>query len=540
VPVSAPARRAVLLLGPAAVLAAMFVVVRPTNFGGHDEWLVLSLASRGIVSFPYAHRPLALLWALPGTVLARHDLMGYLAVHFLYLAASGALVALIARRYLRLPPAVALVAGVLTATWAPLDEMRLDVVLLTGYSGFTAATLAAMLLFLEGWRGGRAALGLAGAAVAVALAYGFEGTAPLLAAAPLAALASEPGAFSDPLRRRRFLAWSALWLGAVTAALVPLLWWLARGEGYRYQAALGPDFHPRRMAWRLVQQYGFHLFPAVTTPPAELMAGSVLLAVAVFAACFVLADAGSGEPDAPRSRSKRAMVLGVAMAGLGWLPLVTSPLVRTAARAQVLSAPGVAVFLAAALALAASLLGARWRRLAVAAAAGWLVAVGAGRTAALQRQWDAGSFWPAQRGTLAQLTRLAPRLAPNTLVILVDEAAAWRANFTFRHAIHYLYGPDVVGHAWGSHEFLYAARFAADGVHATPDESIRGAWETPATRHRYDEVLAVRGSRDGQVHLLEHWPPELPPLPPGARYEPRARVIPGPVPAAARILERER
>jgi hypothetical protein len=54
-----------------ALAAALFAFVRPTNFGGTDEWLSLSLLSRGIGSFPYASRPLNLVWALPGWSLFR-------------------------------------------------------------------------------------------------------------------------------------------------------------------------------------------------------------------------------------------------------------------------------------------------------------------------------------------------------------------------------------------------------------------------------------------------------------------------------------
>ena len=39
--------------------------VSPTNFGGADEWLLLDLASRGVLGVPYANRPLVLLWQAP-------------------------------------------------------------------------------------------------------------------------------------------------------------------------------------------------------------------------------------------------------------------------------------------------------------------------------------------------------------------------------------------------------------------------------------------------------------------------------------------
>ncbi len=47
------------------------------------------------------------------------------------------------------------------------------------------------------------------------------------------------------------------------------------------------------------------------------------------------------------------------------------------------------------------------------------------------------------------------------------------------------------------------------------------------------ELIAVRHTKAGDVVLLEAWPPELPPLPPGAVYEPRARLASGPLARSA-------
>ncbi|HEY7514047.1 MAG TPA: hypothetical protein VIC87_06195, partial [Vicinamibacteria bacterium] len=70
-------------------------------------------------------------------------------------------------------------------------------------------------------------------------------------------------------------------------------------------------------------------------------------------------------------------------------------------------------------------------------------------------------------------------------------------------------------------------------------KAIRRAWRSPVTRHRFDELVVVRHGADGLV-LLEEWPKDarLPPLPPGARYAPRERIVAGAPPAArARILD---
>jgi hypothetical protein len=125
-------------------------------------------------------------------------------------------------------------------------------------------------------------------------------------------------------------------------------------------------------------------------------------------------------------------------------------------------------------------------------------------------------------------------------VVLVDGTRAWPVTFGFRHAIHLLYGEAVVGYVWKGHEFLYPARFAPDGIVSEPAPSIRKAWNSPPTHHRYDEVVAVRLGADGRLALLDEWPADLPPLPAGATYAPRARIHAADPPPAWRILDRER
>jgi hypothetical protein len=88
------------LAGLTALGASLFLWVRPTNFRGYDEWLIFSLLSRGIVGFPYARRPLNLVWALPAWALAPDRLWGFLLVHATWLTLGGILVYLLVRRLL--------------------------------------------------------------------------------------------------------------------------------------------------------------------------------------------------------------------------------------------------------------------------------------------------------------------------------------------------------------------------------------------------------------------------------------------------------
>src|SRR5207247_11052069 len=93
--VSAAARMAI---GIVLVFCAQYAWVKPTNFEGYDEWLLLSLASRGIVSVPPANRPLALIFDLPHALLFPHSLAGVYLVHGAYLALAGVVASLIALR----------------------------------------------------------------------------------------------------------------------------------------------------------------------------------------------------------------------------------------------------------------------------------------------------------------------------------------------------------------------------------------------------------------------------------------------------------
>src|SRR5215468_7264623 len=80
---------AVLLL---VLTAALFAFVRATNFRGFDEWLIFSLLSRHILDFPYANRPLCLIWAWPAWRLAPGELWTFRLVHALWIGLTGVVV----------------------------------------------------------------------------------------------------------------------------------------------------------------------------------------------------------------------------------------------------------------------------------------------------------------------------------------------------------------------------------------------------------------------------------------------------------------
>jgi hypothetical protein len=182
---------------------------------------------------------------------------------------------------------------------------------------------------------------------------------------------------------------------------------------------------------------------------------------------------------------------------------------------------------------------ARWRTTALGFLGAWVVLLGAARTVALQAEWDRHSLYSAQSRVLAELTRQAPGFAPATLVLLVDEAGAFPASFGFRHAVEYLYPGEATGYVWSARDrgLFYPTAFTPEGILTEPWNIVREAWHVPKRLHRYDEIVVVRHTREGQVQVADEWPRELPPLPSGAVYAPRARIRPDrPEPPERNIL----
>ena len=126
-----PARRwsgLAVLAGLAGVFWSQVRWARVSNFGGYDEWLILWLTSRGIVSFPYARRPLELVWALPAPLLFPHRWLGFRLLHAAYLFLGALLFYRLCRRLIPRHLPIAFLAAAFSLTWAPSDPVRLQLV----------------------------------------------------------------------------------------------------------------------------------------------------------------------------------------------------------------------------------------------------------------------------------------------------------------------------------------------------------------------------------------------------------------------------
>ena len=505
----------------ALVFGAGFSAVRSTNFGGYDEWLVASLTSQGIVGFPYANRPLALAWALPGALGLPSTLAGYRLAHAAWLFLAGLAVFALVRRLAPGAPRLAVLASAFALTWVPLDSHRLNPLNNLQYSGATLAGLLALALLLE-WAAGAGAVFYAGAVLAALVAVrGYEATLGLLVPGSAVLLLA-----LGPHRRRPlgivFGAWTAALTAIAAAVALPLL----RSVTGSYQlSALRLSFEPAGILLRLAQQTAWHLGPLAEGPPAW----SIRLAVAAAAVALAIVASPPGEGTGRR----RLALLAAAGLGVGtasWSLMIITPATVTPVKMQGLSAPGFGLMLAAGALLAVSLLPERARLPSTVALSCALVALGTSRTLALQSGWDERSAYPAQRLLLDRLVAVAPDLREGTLVLLVDGEGVFPATFTFRHAVKLVYGGRAAGHVHRGHEFLYPARFTADGVESVPWPVIREPWREPARRYGYDALVVVRQA-GGELRLERTWPADLPGTPETVAYAPDARIVPAGRPA---------
>ncbi len=392
-------------------------------------------------------------------------------------------------------------------------------------SGVLLGTLLALLLLTVSWERARVPALAAGCLLGLGAARAYEAVLALLLGAPVLLLLVRSGLPGRRGRAAWLVAWEASAVLALALAAFPLL---AKQAESAYQTeVLGLDLAPARYLGRFLRQYALHLGPLVPADPRELLHPGVAAAAALFAASWWILGLVRpvDEPREPPARLAALAAAGLGLAGLGYAVLVASPKVQGATRTQFLAAPGVALFLAASLVLIAWALPSRIQGVALLLGGAWVVAVGTGHTIAMQREWDRISYYDAQVSTLRQLTGAAPDLMPNTLVLLIDGTRAWPYSLSFRHAVSYLYQGRAVGHALGANPLLYSLAATPEGIWSVPWPVIEKAWRAAPTLHRYDEVVAFRPDASGRLVLLEGWDATgLPPLPAGARYEPRRRI----------------
>lgn len=321
-----------------------------------------------------------------------------------------------------------------------------------------------------------------------------------------------------------------MWVVAMCLGIALAVWpVIARRPEAAYQTSvLSLDLSPLRVFGRLVDQFGYGLLPLVTTPLSSLSRAAILPAALFGLVLIAWRRAVGAEETSRRDRTTLALaaLAGLAASALAYALFALSPQISGPLRTHFFAAPGLGLLLASIVGLIEGLPLGRAAPVIGGLAGAWIVALGTTHVAAMQGYWDRfNPFW-AQTHTLSELMRQAPGLRPHTLVVLLDESGEWQTTFSFRHAVQYVYGDEVLGYASGASDLFYPTRIGPDGVDCEPWPVIRGPWRSPPTRHRFDELVVVRYDRSGVVSILDEWPAAvLPPLPAGAAYVPRARVV---------------
>ncbi len=513
-------RTAIVLLGVYAAFWIQFWVVRPTNFGGIDEWMILSLVSRGAFDIPYANRPLGLAFNLPAALFQEHLLGASLWLHGHYLVGAGLCTSLLLLRLQPERPRLAFLAGVFAACWAPSDPLRLDSIYSAAYAGVTAATALVFLLLA---RPSVVRVSLA-AGLAFVITRIHEGPLPVLLLAPLLLRG-----LGVTLTRAATLGYSAATGLAALVAGLPLL--LGRAQSWYQGEVLGVYLDPAGLVGRMAGQFRLHLEPIATTAPAALFEPAPLLTAAVVVLALWLLRGASAPIPARLALFAGVGALGAAAA---YSSFILARRLEGALRTEFLAAPWIGLAIAALISLFAGAAPRRVRFALLAGLGALVAAAGAARTRGLQATWDAVGSYPRQAGALAQIARLAPGLAPGTLVLFLDDAPTWIGSFPFHHGLDIVYGRHVAGCVPAGREPLfYTCRATPEGYEFVPWRVLEGAWGERRGRFGFDALVVFRSS-SGRVELVEKWPADLPPLPLGARYAPRERLA-APAPPASRL-----
>jgi hypothetical protein len=523
----------------AAVLFTVYVSfwmqyasVRVDNFGGIDEWMILSLVSRGVIAVPHANRPFGLLFNLPAALFPAHLLEASWLLHGHYLVLAGLLMSLLLLRMAPDRPDWALLCGVFASTIAPSDTLRLVSIYSSAYSGVSAATVLVVLLLMAGARSDVCVVIAAGLCLVVARVY--EGPLALLLLAPLLLRLLGTRISRAPLT----LYYCAAGLAVV---LVGLPFLLDRPEAMYQRQILGVYLEPGGLLLRLVSQYRLHLAPLFWRAPMESVGWRGAAADALLAVMLVLL-----RPAFPRTRKAalfaRAAAVGMLAAAAAYSGFLLAARLTGARRTEILSAPWIGLALAAAILFLSEWVPSRASSALVVVLAVYLNTASFARTTELQQARDLGGAFHRQAQAMAQIVSIAPGLKAGTLAIMLDGSQTWLGSFVFHHAMDLLYDSSASGCvANGREEVFYTCWMDKAGVHHDPWPILRSEWRARNRTFGYDEVVVLASDEAGHVSLLPQWPSSLPPMPQGAIYDPEKRVSSLAPPCAARaILDRAR
>jgi hypothetical protein len=286
--------------------------------------------------------------------------------------------------------------------------------------------------------------------------------------------------------------------------------------------------------------WGAHM-PPVAAPGERLalgVGGATFFAAGI--AAIALSLMRRGEEDLRTNRRLLVMALGsgLALLVLSFPAYVILTSSRQLWRTQFLSGIGAGLTLAAAIALLASLFRRRNAQVAVVAALGGLIAY-YGVAAAFTTASFHYSAWQRHRTAMAEVLSIAPRLRPDTLVVLTGvpkTADPFGDNMWFDVALRLAYPSEPVAGIY----------FYEDGKPAPHENMVlRGmSWAFDNTgfatllrRVPFKNTVIVRWSPSGRGKLVRTVPPFVVRANPAASaaYEPALRIESGP---PARVAKR--
>jgi hypothetical protein len=288
------------------------------------------------------------------------------------------------------------------------------------------------------------------------------------------------------------------------------------GDGGTYQeSVLRDDLKPTGLAKDLaynveasVQFWKWgDLLPPVASPGRAAFAGVAAAVAFAIGALLVELLARHREELLPRRTVALVFGAGILILVASFPAYVVLSDARSLWRTQFLSGIGFGIATAALLVLGASFIDARWLRVAAIAGTGAIVAY-AGGSAAYRAAYYHYDVWQRHRNAIAQVLEIAPRVEPETVIVLTNvpnEADPFGHNMWFDVALRLAYPHTAVAG-------LYYRRggAASPGANLVVQGDEWGqamtGYPTLLSREPFSHTLIIRYSASGEPTIVRRVP----------------------------------
>ena len=520
------------LLVAASLLATSFayflLAAHPFNWTGGDEWGGLDLASQGIVSCSHCKR-ICLIYNWLAYQLWPGTLWGFRIFGAFALWGGGLALYAIGRRLFPRQRFVPMTWAVFYVVFLTRDYVKLFPVYTATYACSVTVALWAIALYAESWVR-RSWIWLAAAlAVDVLAVWSYETSIPLLLLPPAVLV------LVAPWNERRTIAWVGAWYAVLALAALRYALPMLEAGGTAYQRMYSPlPLHRWPHAFEL--QLLRHFSEVGQFSPGALVehwvAAIVTLGASVPLLILAFRDAVASTPAEDRASLGAALVLGFVALVAGVAPY-TVLFGGYAGRAHYYSTPAAALMLVAALALAVSFAGARWRGWIIASS--WLVFVVISTVSSAHHRYT--FWWDRQTALLRRLTDLVPATRPETLIVLLEPPTdpSFRHPTAFYSAVRYLYGPGTTGISDSTEQVLLDVEYLPGEIHIVP-KAWAASMSIREARFPLDRVILVAETLQGNLSIAADVPARFGGTA-GKRYAPDARIEHAGGESHRRILE---